>query len=337
MTEAVNEQNEKERHIRAYGAMILSRTLDRKIMTAQRQGRVGFYTPSMGQEAGQIGLSMALNKDDRIFQYYRDVALMIHRGVPIELILNQVMANSQDEAKGKQMPSHLMATDYNFMSVQSPVATNLPLAVGAAYAVKYRKENRIVVATFGEGSSSTPDFHAALNMAAVFDLPVLFFCENNGWAISMPVEGQTKVEVWKKASAYGMEGVFADGNNIDETYRVAKEAVDHVREGKGPVLMEVKFSRMGPHSTSDDQSKYQTDIVKEGDEQDPVVINEKLLKEAGYLTDSLIEKIKAESTRIVNEKFDACEKIAPAPPETIFQDVYEEMNWMLREQMEDIL
>lgn len=337
MTEIVNEQNEKERHIRAYGAMVLSRTLDRKIITAQRQGRVGFYTPSMGQEAGQIGLSMALDRNDLIFQYYRDVALMIHRGVPVEAILNQVLANSEDEAKGKQMPSHFFGGSYNFMSVQSPVATNLPLAVGAAYAAKYRKEEHIVVASFGEGSSSTPDFHAALNMAAVYNLPILFFCENNGWAISLPVEKQTKVDIWKKGAAYGIKGVFADGNNIDETYQVAREAVNYVREGNGPVLMEVKFFRMGPHSTSDDPTKYQTDIVKEGDEQDPVVVNEKLFKEAGYLTDSLIEKIKSESERIVNEKFDACEKIGPAPPETIFQDVYEELTWILKEEMEEIL
>lgn len=333
----VNDQNDRERYIRAYGAMVLSRTLDRKIITAQRQGRVGFYTPSMGQEAGQIGLSMALGKDDLLFQYYRDVALMIHRGVPVETIINQVMGNKEDLAKGKQMPSHFLADDHNFMSVQSPVGTNLPLAVGAAYAIKYRKEDRIVVASFGEGSSSTPDFHAALNMAAVFNLPILFFCENNGWAISLPVEKQTKVDVWKKAEAYGMKGLFADGNNIEESYNVAKEAVEHIRAGKGPVLMEVRFFRMGPHSTSDDPTKYQTDIVKEGEDRDPVVINEVLLKEKGFLTDELIEKIKAESIRIVNEKFDACEKIEGPAPETMFQDVYEEMNWILKEEMEEIL
>ncbi len=337
MNEMVNEQSEKERHIRAYGAMILSRTLDRKIITAQRQGRVGFYTPSMGQEAGQIGLSMALDKDDLLFQYYRDVALMIHRGVPIETLINQVMGNNQDLAKGRQMPSHFLAEEQNFMSVQSPVATNLPLAVGAAYAAKYRKENRIVVASFGEGSSSTPDFHAALNMAAVWNLPIIFFCENNGWAISLPVEKQTKVDIWKKAEAYGIKGLYADGNNIGDSYRVAQEAVEHVRSGKGPVLMEVRFFRMGPHSTSDDPTKYQTDIVKEGDERDPVVINEKLFKEKGYLTDEVIEKIKAESNRIVNEKFDACEKIEGPAPETMFQDVYEKMPWNISEEMGEIL
>ncbi len=337
MTEVMSEQTEKERYIRAYGAMMLSRTLDKKIMTAQRQGRVGFYTPSIGQEAAQVGMSMAMDKDDVFFQYYRDLALMIHRGVPIELIINQILGNAQDEAKGRQMPSHLLARDYNFMSVQSPVATNLPLAVGAAYASKYMNENKIFVASFGEGSSSTPDFHAALNMAAVFNLPVLFFCENNGLAISLPVEKQTKVEIWKKADAYGMLGIKADGNNVIETFKAAREAVTHIKEGKGPVLLEVRCYRMGPHSSSDDPTKYNADIVKEGSERDPIIVTEELLKGLGFLNEEQIAMMRSESNRIVNEKFEQMEKIPPPDKETLFDDVYSELNWILREQKGEIL
>ena len=199
MTEVFNGQEEKDVFLRAYSSMILSRMFDKKIVTAQRQGRVGFYTPTIGQEATQVGVSMALNPDDLVYEYYRDVPFMIHRGVPVEVLLDQIMGNSEDSAKGRQMPSHYNAKDHNFMSVQSPVATNLPLAVGAAYAIKHRKENRVVVTTFGDGSTSTPDFHAAMNLASVYDLPVIFLCENNQWAISLPVEKQTKVEIWKKA------------------------------------------------------------------------------------------------------------------------------------------
>ncbi len=337
MTEIVNEQMEKEKHIRGLGAMILSRTLDKKIITAQRQGRVGFYTPTMGQEAAQVGLSMALDKDDLIYEYYRDVPMMLHRGVPIEIILNQVFGNRDDLAKGRQMPSHLVARDYNFMSVPSPVATNLPLAVGTAYAKVYRKEKGIVVASFGDGSTSTPDFHAAMNMAAVFNLPILFFCENNGWAISTPVEKQTKTEIWKKADAYGMVGMKADGNNLVEMYKTAQQAVEHVRSGKGPVLLEARCYRMGPHSTSDDPTKYQTDIVLDGSEKDPIVVSQNALKAIGLVNDQLIEKVRAESQRIVNEKFDQQEKIPPPDPETIFQDVYAKETWILREEREEIL
>ncbi|MCL5790479.1 MAG: thiamine pyrophosphate-dependent dehydrogenase E1 component subunit alpha, partial [Candidatus Thermoplasmatota archaeon] len=244
--------DEKEMFVNAYKTMVLARTLDRKIVTAQRQGRVGFYTPTMGQEALQVGLSMALEKDDLIYEYYRDVPFMLHRGVPLETLIDQIMGNSMDNEKGRQMPSHYSAKDYNFMSVQSPVATNLPLAVGAGYAIKYRKKKNIVVTTFGDGSTSTPDFHAAMNLAAVFDIPVVFLCENNKWAISLPVEKQTRVEIWKKAEAYGMKGVKVDGNDLFAMYEVSKAEVERTRTTGEPVLIEAVSYRMGPHSTSDD-------------------------------------------------------------------------------------
>lgn len=337
MTENVNEQVDKEKYVRAYGAMVLSRTFDRKIITAQRQGRVGFYTPTMGQEATQVGASMALEKDDLIFEYYRDVPMMIHRGVPMEKLLDQIMGNREDYAIGRQMPSHFLARDYNFMSIQSPVASNLPLATGAAFALKYRKKNSIVLTTFGDGSTSTPDFHAAMNMAAVYDLPVVFLCENNQWAISLPVEKQTKAEIWKKAEGYGMEGVKVNGNDLLATYKVTAEAVKKAREGKGPTLIEAVSFRMGPHSTSDDPSKYRANAVQDGGDQDPIILTEKTLKNMGILNDSMIEKIKTEAERIVTEKFEEREKIPPPDPSTMFDDVYEEMSWMVKEERGEIL
>ena len=337
MTENVNEQVDKEKFVRAYGAMVLSRTFDKKIVTAQRQGRVGFYTPTMGQEATQIGASLALDKDDLIFEYYRDVPMMIHRGVPMEKLLDQIMGNSEDYAKGRQMPSHFIARDNNFMSIQSPVASNLPLATGAAYALKYRKKNSVVLTTFGDGSTSTPDFHAAMNMAAVYDLPVVFLCENNQWAISLPIEKQTRGEIWKKAEGYGMEGVKVDGNDLLATYKAAAEAVKKARDGKGPTLIEAVSFRMGPHSTSDDPNKYRSNSVQEGSDMDPITITEKALKGMGILNDAMIEKIKSEAERIVTEKFEEREKIPPPEPSTMFDDVYEDMSWMVKEERGDIL
>lgn len=332
----VNEKNEKETYVRAYTAMVLSRTFDKKIVTAQRQGRIGFYTPSIGQEATQVGVSMALDQEDVIFQYYRDVALMIHRGVPLEILLNQIMGNAQDESKGRQMPSHYQAKQYNFMSVQSPVATNLPLAVGAAYALRYQKASKVVVATFGDGSTSTPDFHAALNLAAVFNLPVVFVCENNGWAISMPTEKQTKVEISEKAVAYGMKGIKVDGNNFIDTYRAMVDAVERARSGKGPTLIDAISFRMGPHSTSDDPGKYRSENVEEGSEKDPITVAENQLKSMGYLNDALIAKIREEAYRIVTEKFDTQEKVPGPELSTMFEDVYAEKNWIEKEEEEDI-
>ncbi len=331
------EELNKPLYIRAFTAMVLSRTLDRKIVKAQRQGRVGFYTPTIGQEAVQVGASMALENDDWVFGYYRDVAMMIHRGAPMEAIINQVMGNSADTAMGRQMPSHFSNRAIKFMSVQSPVATNLPPATGSAYALKYRKSKNIVMATFGDGATSTPDFHAAMNMASLYKLPIVFLCENNGFAISLPVEKQTPVEIFRKASAYGMTGVSVDGMNLVEVYEATKKAVSQARGGEGPTLIEAKCYRMGPHSTSDDPSKYRSDEVTEGSDRDPLVVAEKKLIEMEIMDANLADKIKGEAVRIVDMKFDECEKIPPPEAITAFQDVYKEMSWMLEEEVKDIL
>ena len=331
------ESDERSKFIKAYTAMVLSRTLDKKIMSAQRQGRVGFYTPTMGQEALQIGASMALESDDLIYGYYRDVPLMLHRVVPMENIISQIMGNSADEAKGRQMPSHYTAKAFHFMSVQSPVATNLPLAAGAAYAMVYQKKKSVVLTTFGDGSTSTPDFHAAMNLAGVFNLPVIFLCENNGWAISLPVEKQTKVEIWTKAEAYGIRGIRVNGNNFVETYNAVLEAVKRAREGKGATLIDAISFRMGPHSTSDDPTKYRSETVEEGSEKDPLVVTENILKGKKYIDDKMIDGIKTKAQKLVDDKFNECEKIKPPEPMTAFTDVYKNMTWMLKEEVEDIL
>lgn len=328
---------EKEKILEGYKKMVLSRTLDEKIVMTQRQGRVGFYTPTMGQEALQIGLSMALEPYDIVYEYYRDVPMMLHRGVEPEKIIDQIMGNSADNEKGRQMPSHYSSKEHNFMSIQSPVATNLPPAVGAAYALKYRKKEGIVVASFGDGSTSTPDFHAAMNLAAVFEVPVLFLCENNKWAISLPVEKQTKAEIWKKAEGYGMRGVKVDGNNLLDMYKVAKEEVDRMRKDGKPVLIEAVSYRMGPHSTSDDPSKYRTNEIPKNSEKDPIVVAENELKKMDLLTDEQIAAIKTEAKLRIDRVFDEREKIPPPKPDSLFEDVYEKLNWVLEEERRDFL
>lgn len=330
-------QSEKALYIKAFTAMLLSRALDKKIMMAQRQGRVGFYTPTMGQEATQVGLSMALNPDDFVYGYYRDVPMLIHRGAPIESIINQIMGNVDDRAKGRQMPSHYSYKEGNFFTVPSPVATNLPLAVGTAYAYKLRKEKRIVAGTFGEGGSSTPDFHASMNMAAILNVPMVFLCENNGWAISLPAERQTLVEISEKAAAYGMKGIKVDGNNFIETYKACLEAVERARNGEGPTLIDAVSYRMGPHSTSDDPTKYRESDVTEGSEKDPITVAENLLRSMNVLDDKLTEQIKTQAQKIVDAKFDECEKTPFTDPKVSFQGVYSEDTWMLEEERGDIL
>jgi pyruvate dehydrogenase E1 component alpha subunit len=176
-----------------------------------------------------------------------------------------------------------------------------------------------------------------MNMAAVYDLPVVFLCENNQWAISLPIEKQTRSEIWKKAEGYGMEGVKVDGNDLLATYKAAADAVKKARDGKGPTLIEAVSFRMGPHSTSDDPNKYRSDSVQEGSDKDPIVITEKALKIMGVLNEAMIEKIRSEAERIVTEKFEEREKVPPPEPSTMFDDVYEEMSWMVKEERSEIL
>ncbi|BAB59243.1 2-oxoisovalerate dehydrogenase alpha subunit [Thermoplasma volcanium GSS1] len=335
MTEVLD-QDQKSLYVKGFTSMVLGRLFDKKVITAQRQGLVGFYTPMMGQEATQAGAAMALSKQDLVYGYYRDVTLLIYLGYPIEKIFDQIMGNAEDTSKGRQMPSHYSAKAVNFMSVPSPVATNLPLAVGAAYAKKYRKEDGIVITSFGDGGTSTPDFHAAMNFASVYDLPVVFLCENNGWAISFPVERQTKAEIYKKAEAYGMKGVYVDGNDFIKTYNAVKEAVEYARSGN-PILVEARSYRMGPHSTSDDPSKYRQNEVKEGDENDPLVIAEKAVISKGILSQSEVNRIKDESRKMIDEKFEERLKIPAPDPSTLFDDVYSETTWVIEEERGDIL
>ncbi len=335
MTEMMD-QTERDLYIRGFTSMVLGRYFDKKVVTAQRQGLVGFYTPMIGQEATQAGSAMALSSNDSIYGYYRDVTILLYMGYPVEKLFDQVMGNREDTSKGRQMPSHYSAKSINFMSVPSPVATNLPLAVGAAYAKKFKKEDGIVITTFGDGGTSTPDFHASMNFAAVFDLPVVFLCENNGWAISLPVSRQTKAEIYKKAEAYGMKGVYVDGNNFIETYKTVKDAVEYARSGN-PILVEARSYRIGPHSTSDDPTKYRVNEITEGSEKDPLEIAKNLMIKNGYLKEDEIKKIMDESRIMIDQKFDERLKIPPPDPSTLFDDVYSHPTWVLDEEKGDII
>ncbi len=336
MTESISKE-EKALLVKGYTAMVLARTLDKKLVSAQRQGRIGFYTPMMGQEASQVGLSMALLPEDFIYGYYRDIGLLIYRGGSIEALLNQAMGNSADSARGRQMPSHLMDKSVNFFTVPSMVGANLTLAVGTAYAYKMRKRKGIVAATFGDGATSTPDFHASMNFASVYDVPVLFFCENNQWAISYPVEKQSKTDISEKAKAYGIRGLKVDGNNLVDVYRTTRQAVESIRAGEGPILINAVSYRMGPHSTSDDPSKYRKDEISEGSDRDPLVVTEKLLISMKVMDEHLPQAIKSQAEKIVDSKFEESEKIPPASPEETFTDVYAEDSWMLQEERGDLL
>ncbi|MGZ8473363.1 MAG: thiamine pyrophosphate-dependent dehydrogenase E1 component subunit alpha, partial [Candidatus Deferrimicrobiaceae bacterium] len=240
--------------------MLLLRALDEKAISLQRSGRIGFFVPSTGQEASEIGSGFALKEGDWVFPSYRDQGAALVRGYPLSSIVGQLFGNASDPIKGHQMPNHWCDRSINLVSVSSPVATQMPQAVGAGYAAKLRGDKIAVIAYFGDGGTSTGDFHAAMNFAGVYGTPTVFFCSNNQYAISLPVSRQTASgSIAGKAAAYGFEGVRVDGNDLLAVYGVTRDALEKARAGGGPTLIEALTYRMGPHSTSDDPSRYRTE------------------------------------------------------------------------------
>ena len=314
--------------------MLVLRALDEKAISLQRSGRIGFYVPSSGQEAAEIGSGFALKDGDWVFPSYRDQGAALVRGYPLSALVGQLFGNTLDAMKGRQMPNHWCDRSINLVSVSSPVATQLPQAVGVGYAAKLRGEKIAVIAYFGDGGSSTGAFHVAMNFAGVYRTPTVFFCSNNQLAISLPVSSQTASgTIAIKSAAYGFEGVRVDGNDLLAVYGVTRDALEKARAGGGPTLVEAVTYRMGAHSTSDDPTRYRSEEeVAEWAKRDPVRRFAQYLRRAGVVDGKTAETLAEEARKEVQAAVDACEKAPPVPPERMVEDVYAEMPWHLAEQ-----
>ncbi|MGZ8651922.1 MAG: thiamine pyrophosphate-dependent dehydrogenase E1 component subunit alpha [Actinomycetota bacterium] len=231
--------------------MVLARRLDRECMALQRQGELTVYPPFEGQEAAQIGSAFALEPKDFVFPSFRELAVALVRGVdPV-----QYMQYHRGTWHGG--PYDPRATRFGPICV--PTATQISHAVGYAMGLRLDDIPACSIAYFGDGSASEGDFHEAANMAAVFRSPAILFCQNNGWAISVPTTSQTTGEIWKRAEGYGFPGVRVDGNDVLAVYRVTKDAVARAHAGDGPTLIEALTYRVGPHTTADDAARYRDD------------------------------------------------------------------------------
>lgn len=315
-----------------YRTMVLLRVVDEKAVALQRSGRISFFVPSTGQEACSVGAGHAVREGDWIFPSYRDHGVGLMRGYPLAALVGQILGNSADATRGRQMPNHWCDPSIRLVSVSSPVATQLPHAAGAAYAVKVRRERVAVLTTFGDGGTSTGDFHAAMNFAGVFHLPVVFFCENNRYAISVPVERQTASKTLaEKAAAYGFPGVRVDGNDVLAVRRVVGEAMERARAGGGPTMIEALTYRLGPHSTSDDPAVYRAEEEAAAwRERDPIRRFGAHLSGLGLLQDPAAEEASAKET--LRRVLESAEGAPPVPLSGMFEDVYAHMPWHLAEQ-----
>jgi pyruvate dehydrogenase E1 component alpha subunit len=296
-----------------YRAMVLGRRLDERMVRLQRQGRIGTFAPIKGQEASQMGSAFTLRRQDWLVPSFRETAAMVWRGWPIEKLLLFYAGHIEGGSP---------APDQHDLPVTIPVATQLPHAVGLAYAAQYRGDDVVVMVFFGDGATSEGDFHEALNFAGVWHVPVVFVCQNNQWAISVPLKKQTHSRtIAQKALAYGLPGIQVDGNDVLAVYVAAREAVDRARQGNGPTLIECVTYRLGVHTTADDPSKYRSDEeVKAWERKDPLTRFRVYLEKRKLLDDGLGHQIDEEITAAVH-RFEAG---PPADPLTAFDHVYAE-------------
>ena len=320
-----------------YRAMLATRLLDTKAMSLQRQGRIGFYVPCAGQEAAQIGSAYALRAGDWTLPTYRDSGVAILRGIPFKDLINHLMGNSEDAMQGRQMPNHWGYSKINYVSIASTIAAHLPVASGVAMGMKLRKEDSVVMSFHGEGATSEGDFHSAYNFAGVYKLPIVFICENNGWAISLPSSMQSASRTFaEKAGAYGFEGKRVDGNDAIAVYTASKDAVEKARRGGGPTMIECLTYRMGPHSSSDDPNRYRTkEEIEDWREKDPIERFRVYLDSKNVWSKDYEAKLRSEIEAEIVQAISEGEKVPPPDLETMFTDVYHDLPWNLKEQLDE--
>ncbi len=319
---------DKDTLLNIYKTMVLGRIADIKALQYQRQGRMLTYAPNRGQEAAQLGAAAALEPQDWVSPAFRELNLMLYRGVTLEQLYLYWYGN--------EWGSHYN-DDVKVLPVNIIIGSQINHAAGLAYASKILNKNEVALATIGDGGTSHGEFYEGLNFAATYDVPMVVLIQNNQYAISTPRKKATRAKTLaQKAVAFGIPGIQVDGNDVLAVYAATKEAVDYARSGKGPVLIEAVTYRMGPHTTSDDPSIYRSkEEEKAWEEKDPLTRFEKYLLDKKYLTKKDVEKINEEKTAFVTETFKKVESEGgQVELEDIFKYTYEEMTPQLREQYE---
>ncbi|HZU85383.1 MAG TPA: thiamine pyrophosphate-dependent enzyme [Polyangiaceae bacterium] len=322
----------------AYREIVRLRLLDSKMVGLQRQGRIGFYGAAQGQEAVPVAAALAIAEGDWVFPALREQSVMLARGFPLRAFVAQIFGNAGDVLKGRQMPSHQSGRAVHQVSWSSCIGPQLPQAVGAAWAMRARAAGTVALAFCGDGATSQPDFHVAMNFAAVWGVPCVVVCQNNHWSISVPTSKQTaSATLAVKARAYGMPGVRVDGNDVLAVYAVVREAVDRARAGGGPAFVEAVTYRMGAHSTSDDPTRYRSQAeVDAWARKDPLDRLRKHIVGLGLWTDAADEALSHELSAEIAAAIEDVERMPPPARATLVADVYAEPPWHLREELETL-
>lgn len=324
-----------EIEIQALKIMIQSRIVDERMITLQRQGKITFAMSAYGEEACAVGSAAALDLRDWMYPQYREAGILFWRGFPIQSYVHQMFGNAKDLTLGRQMPNHFGSRELNVVTVSSPIGTKIPHAAGCAYAMKMQKEPHIAICYFGEGATSEGDFHVGLNFAAVRKAPCIFFCRNNGFAISTPVERQFASDgIALKGEGYGIKALRINGNDFYAVYEAVRSTKELILKENGPFLIEAMTYRLGSHSTSDDPTRYRKDAeVEKWQCQCPILSLSQALKEKGLWNSALEEEWK----HLVHQEIDMAIKVAentPKPPRhSLIENVYLEVSEKLEKQL----
>jgi 2-oxoisovalerate dehydrogenase E1 component alpha subunit len=318
----------KEQLRELYFKMHLARAVGERERMLNRMGKGPFAVTGEGHEAAQVGTAYALTPGkDWVLPYYRDIGVALTIGMtPRDLLLAHLARAESIESGGRNMPSHFSSVPLHIVSGSAPVATQVPHAVGVALASKLRRLGEVAMTYFGDGGSSVGDVHESMNLAGVHRLPVIFVCENNRYAISVPVRKQAAVEDLSiRAQGYGFPGVTVDGNDVLAVYSAARAAVDRARNGEGPTFIEAKTYRLVPHTSDDDDTRYRTrEEVAEWAKKDPLIRFQAWLEEHGVAAKKEIEELQAQAMTEVDEATEYAEQAPTPEPESALRHVFVE-------------
>ena len=323
---------------RIYDTCVFTRVLDERMLGAQRQGRISFYMTCTGEEASIIGSVASLDNEDVILAQYREHAAIRYRGFSTEQFMNQLFSNEKDLGKGRQMPIHYGSAELHYQTISSPLATQIPQATGVGYSLKMQGKANIAICYFGDGAASEGDFHAGLNMAAVLKSPTIFFCRNNGYAISTPTSEQYVGNgIASRGPGYGMHTIRIDGNDMLAVLAATQQARAYAVENNAPVLIEAMTYRLGAHSSSDDPSGYRSkDEEAKWQQHDPVKRFKLWMMGQGWLTEkqdvALFEKYRSE----VLAELKVAEKLPMSHIDTLVEDVYDTPTPILQAQLDTL-
>lgn len=321
--------------LKAYKTMLVTRLVDERMLILQRQGSITFALSSLGEEACAVGSAAALTLDDWMYPQYREVGVMFWRGFTIQQYIHHMFGNCQDLTLGRQLPGHFGSRQLNVVTVSSPIGTKIPHAAGCAYAMKIQKKETVVICYFGEGATSEGDFHVGLNFAAVRKAPVIFFCRNNGYAISTPASRQFSSEgVAPKGIGYGIKTFRVDGNDFFAVHQVVSEARQLCLKGEGPVLIEAMTYRLAAHSTSDDPTLYRSEEeVKTWQKKCPVLRLRRYLEKHSLWNEKQEKEFIQQTSDEISQAINLAKETKKPPLSSIVEDVYFEVTPPLKRQL----